>query len=386
MKLFGFELSKIKEPVVQTTQDTLINVSFSRPEMPSVREVKNKEYVLYGDDNLYPQKLIEYRNLSSIHNAILTSKSLIVAGEDLLFNGVPLVDMIPSPQLIKFFETPGEAGDLKDLVFKISSDYELFGSFALEIIWDVAHKSIAQINHICPSNLRSGKEEAGVVKKWYYSYDWCDVRKHPVYELPVFDPLQTQEFRQILYVGNWDSGLKFYGRPSYAPTLSWVATDGLISEFHLSNISNGFNPSMVLKFYKKPSSPEEKFDVVRDIKNQFGGNRNTGKLMVFFSDGKEFAPDIFPVDVSNLDKQFSVIADQVVQQIVSGHRVTSPMLLGIATPGKLGYSNELASAWTIFDKIVITPDQKVIEKELNKLMKINGITEKLTIKKLNPLV
>ena len=386
MKLFGFELSKVKPEVSMTTTDSVVTVAFSKPEMPSIKEYKNKLYVEFGERNLYPQKLIEYRNISSVHNAILTGKSLMVAGEDVLFDGRLINEFTPSPDLLKFYENPGNKGDLNDLIKKISNDYELFGAYALEIVWGFGHKFITEINHICPSTLRSGKEVNGEVKYWYYSKDWSNTREYPELEMPIFDENDTQTYNQILYVGNWDSGLRYYGRPAYAPTLNWVSVDGLIGEFHNSNISNGFNPSMVLKFYRKPNSPEEKFDIVRDIKNQFGGNKNTGKLMVFFSDGKENAPDIFPVDVSNLDKQFAVIADQVVQQILSGHRLTSPMLLAIPTGSKLGYSNEFEIAFKIFDKIVISPDQKVIEKELNKLMKINGLTEKLTIKKLNPLI
>jgi hypothetical protein len=368
-----------------TEQDSVYNLSFSRPEMPNIRETKNKDYVLYGEDNLYPNKLIEYRDISSLHNAILSTKSLMVAGEDILFDGKLTSEFLMSPEIQKFYENPGNAGDLKDLTAKISADYILYGAFSLEIIWAKNYKSIAEINYLDTGLIRSGKDDEGIVKEYWYSEDWSKLREYPAVSIPVFDK-NTKEPRQIVYAGNFQPGLKFYGRPSYASVLSWVAVDGLISEFHLSNISNGFNPSMTLKFFKKPSSPEEQENIVRSIKQQFGGNKNTGKVMIFFSDGKELAPEVLPVSVSNLDKQFSVIADQVVQQIVAGHKVTSPMLLGIATPGKLGYSSELESSFKIFNRIVIVPDQRVIEKTLNMLSSINGITEKISIKPLNPLL
>lgn len=386
MNLLGFEFGKQKPKETMTLQDSIVNLSFSRPELPTVREMKNKDWVLYGEDNLYPEKLIEYRDVSSLHNAILSTKSLMVAGEDILFNGLPLVEQTPSPAMQKFYDKPGNHGDLKDLIANISSDYELYGAFALEVIWSLDHTTIAELNYIDASKIRSGKDDGDGVKHYYFSKDWCKLREYPPIAVPVFDPEDKDSYRQIIYVGNFEAGMEFYGRPAYASVLSWVAIDGLISEFHLANISNGFSPSMALNFYKKPSSPEERENIVRDVKGQFGGNKNAGKVMIFFSDGKELAPEVTPIDVANLDKQFVAVAEQVLEQIIAGHKVTSPALLGIGVPGKLGYSSELEISYKIFDKIVIAPHQKVIEKTLNKITKINGIQETLSIKKLNPLI
>jgi hypothetical protein len=120
-------------------------------------------------------------------------------------------------------------------------------------------------------------------------------------------------------------------------------------------------------------------------KQQFKGADKAGKVITTFSDGKELAPEITPIQVSDLDKQFILIGESCVQQIISAHRVTSPMILGIATSGKLGYSNELEVSFKIFDKAVIAPDRLMLEKDFNIIMAYNGFNERIDLTTFNVL-
>jgi hypothetical protein len=189
-----------------------------------------------------------------------------------------------------------------------------------------------------------------------------------------------------MYVYRRLTGMDYYGLPSYLPALPWVDINQQMGIFHKSNLDNGMNPGMVIKFYKKPESEEQKGMIVQGIQKMFGGAKKTGKGMVFFSNGKDEAPDVQPIDVSNIDKQLLQLGEQVWQEIITGHRVTSPMLLGIASPGKLGYSTELESAWNIYNATVIRPDQLLIEQTVNKFIKAMGVPAKITIEPLNPLL
>jgi hypothetical protein len=73
------------------------------------------------------------------------------------------------------------------------------------------------------------------------------------------------------------------------------------------------------------------------------------------------------------DKRFTVINENVMQKILSGHRVTSPMLFGIKTPGSLGGADEIATSYAIMYATVIKPDQLVVTKVFNKIQKINEL-------------
>ena len=108
------------------------------------------------------------------------------------------------------------------------------------------------------------------------------------------------------------------------------------------------------------------------IKAQNGGAKNAGKAIIFYSDGKELAPDVDTIDATNIDQRLLQVADQIVQQIVTAHRA-HPQLLGIQTPGKLGYSSELLQSWEIFDKMVIMPERKLILDAFKQVLIYNGI-------------
>jgi hypothetical protein len=85
------------------------------------------------------------------------------------------------------------------------------------------------------------------------------------------------------------------------------------------------------------------------------------------------------IDVSNLDKQFIALADQIQSKIITGHRVTTTELFGISTPGRLGNS-DFATEVQVFQTFVIKPSQSQIEKTINKVLKINGLDVNFKIK------
>ena len=68
-----------------------------------------------------------------------------------------------------------------------------------------------------------------------------------------------------------------------------------------------------------------------------------------------------------------------------GHRVTSPMLLGVKTEGQLGGRNELLQAYELYMNSVVKPFQNTILKTFKKLLSINGIAIPIYIQDVKPL-
>jgi hypothetical protein len=119
------------------------------------------------------------------------------------------------------------------------------------------------------------------------------------------------------------------------------------------------------------------------IRQQHGGSKNAGKAIIFYSDGKELAPDVTTIDATNIDQRLLQVAEQITQQIITAHRA-HPQLLGIQTPGKLGYSSELVQSWEIFDKMVIRPERKLIFDAFKEVLIYNGVS-KIEIEDLKPI-
>lgn len=399
MKLFGFNVGRSVAPVMtQLGMDQLESlpgvsiVHFSRPEMPTTKESSRFDWVEFGEDNDYPDQLIKWLSTSPIHNAVVTSKAKMMGGQGILFDGVKPEDLIPTldPQqaslLSSLVTSPNPDHDLEELVRRLAFDFQLFGGYALESIFSVDRSRISELRHVPMNEVRSGKKQQDGKVHDFYVKDWSVKRDEP-HKISAFGE-DNGSYNQLMYVRNVRPGLKYYGEPGYTSALSWIAMEAAIGEFHLGSIKNGFSPSIAIKFFKKPTSPEEMDEIVRGVKKQFTIGQNGQKVMIFFSDGKELAPELEPLKVENIDRQLVDLQDQITQQVISAHRVTSPLILGIAQAGKLNSTGgeDLKTAFNVFDKIVIGPDRALLEKTLRQVCKLWGIKAKPSIEKLDPLI
>lgn len=403
MKIFNFEISRKKE--VKKEQTSVDHVQFALPALPVIREMSGKPWVYYGDDNLYPQHLKRIINQSPTQGAIIKGKAGMMCGDGLLINGTKtmqeskaLLSTLPlniQDAYSLFLKNPFNKYSTENLMLNLCIDFQTYGAYALEVVWSMDFTRIVTLKYVEVANIRSGILHNDEVKEYYYSRDWFYYTKSGFepFAIPAFKQYTPEEIRdekisksynQLIYVKN--GTLEYYGDPHFSEGISWVEIEGKLANFHLSNITNGFAPSMALKFYQKPGSPEEQKTIVNGIKKQYAGTGNAGRAMIFFSDGKDNAPDISDIPVSNLDKQYTSVNDLTIQSILTANQVTSPLLFGISTPGSLGGNTELATAYQIFNTSVIEPDRKRIENTFNEILSINGTGIEIEILPFNPLV
>ena len=387
MSILSDFLNRNKKPI---EPDSVHSISFAKAEPPSIKEDKNKDYVAFGADNLFPQELIEYRNGCSLHNAIIRSKSLIIGGGGLEIEWLGTPNAKQEATFKRFYDHPFPAGgNLHDAVQTMAYHLTEQGNIALQLTRDAINPDVYSYMKVMDvSRVRSGKfNESGLVERYYWARDWKTAKRDEIRSFPAYrmgdkekDPIE------VMYINRKLTGMEYYGLPVYLAALPWVDINMQMGTFHKSNLDNGFNPSMVFKFYKKPESQEQERMIVKGLNAMLGGAKNAGKGVVLFSNGKEEAPDVEPVPSPSVDKQLLQLNEQIWQEILSGHCVTSPMLLGIATPGKLGYSTEMESAWKIYNSTVIKPDQTLIERTVNDVLMAMGLPVKIKIKELNPLL
>lgn len=386
-------IKEYKQPKDKSTE--MYSVEFAIPPLPIFKEERSKDYVLYGDNNLYPQALRRILLQSPTQAAIIKSKSGMMAGDGFLIDGAKdqqsskeLLSKYPAAvqqDFLKFFFNANDGNDLEELHTLLCRDYQMYGAAAIEVVWSMDFTKISTIKYVNVANIRSGKYIGGKIEGYYYSRDWQYYTKEGFipFRIAAFDIKNKQEYNQLIYIKN--GNLEYYGEPSYIECLSNIEVEGKISNFDLSSIVNGFAPSIQIKFYVKPENPEQRKQIVDGIKKQYAGTGNAGGAMVFFSDGKELAPDVLPIPVSDLDKQYTAIDERTTQKILTANQVVSPLLFGITTPGQLGGNTELETAYQIFNRSVMEPDRKKFERVYNKLLAINNIPIRISIMPFNPL-
>lgn len=332
-------------------------------------------WVLYGDDNQYPQYLIHQFNGCAIHKSVITAKRELICGDGLICLNNPVVVVTP----VNGKET------VEEVFRKCALDYVLFGGYAMNIIWSKDRKSIAEFYHLDFSRIRSGKLKEDEITEYYYSPDWTNTRKYVPQRYPVFDQ-KNSEPSQILYHFDYLPNLSYYPIPDYSGGLPAINVDIQIKNFHNNNLKNGFNPSLFINFNNGVPSEQEKQEITSSLEHQFGGSYNAGKPVVSFNESKELSPEIIQIGTNASDNYYTALYDDINRSILSSHRVSSAELFGIATPGKLGGADEIIQHSEFFRNTVIIPYIQQLLPTFNKVMSLKYETPiKLEVKPLSIL-
>ena len=337
-------------------------LQLAKYEERSYRETPNREgFVNYGDDNLFPQYLVDLYHSSATHNALVTSIAMMIFGEG--FDASDLEGRLAFDQW-----------NLNDELRKACLDFKIQGGFALEVNWSLDRTTIANVSHLPFENVRSGfVNEEEKVEYYYYSKDWADKREEPV-EICSFDVEKKIDHpTQIMYVKPFSPGSFYYPKPDYVGSINYIELDKEISIYHINNMQNGMSPSFSIHFKNGIPPQEERNRIRMDIERQLSGAGNAGKFIVTYSDDPERKPDFEPFQLSDADKQYQFLSEEVTGKIMIGHRVTNPMMFGVATPGKLGGGAELEASEAIFEKNVIRPARRVVEDAVKMLLNAAGL-------------
>ena len=340
---------------------------FTAVELPSIKEVRGKDWMGYGANNLFPQEMIEIYNTSAMHATAVHAVANATKGQGLALVGEDHVNL------------DGET--LDDIFAKITLDYVLFGGYSLNLVWNKEGTRIAEIYHIPFAKVRSGKEnEDGEITHYYYSSDWSNIRKYVPKEYRKFNPTDNKKENasQIFYVYDYQPGQDYYPLPSYFAAITDCDLDARISRFHNQNLKNGVNPSMFIQFRSGIPTPDERQTIYREIDAAFSGEENAGKFFMSFSrPGEEM--EVTPIESANSD-YYVVLEQRITSRILTAHSITSAKLLGISEAS--GFSNnadEIKIAYQHFLATTIKPKQEKLLKTLEFVLRFYGLTINLRV-------
>lgn len=333
----------------------------------SLVERKNQFFISFGADNGFPNKLIDLVNYSSIHGTCVNATVEAIVGNGLTSD---------QPETLDFANFEGESWN--DVFKKVAKDLKLFGGFALEVIWSKDRTKIAEVYHIDFSYLRAKEKNLrGKVPGYYIWDEWNGVNSYvnqnleDIPYLPVYNPLKKDEEPSQIYVYySYRPGMKYYPLPDYVGALKVIELDAQVDNFHLSNITNGVVPSIAITTFTN-ANEEEREAIEIMLRNQYGGTENAGSLIYMDVDSPENAPVITPIQSNGTDEYYTTINDLVTQKILTAHRITSPMMLGIKTEGQLGGRQETIDAYLLFTNTVVKPFQQAILDCFDEIFKIN---------------
>ena len=371
-------------------KDTILSINLETSTAPIVQEVRGRDYIEYGTEdwrNLYPQFLIDLYYNSSTHAAIINQTSEMIAGEDLVCEEEEAINLEAYVKLKKFLRHANSNESLHQVIKKVAFDFKLQGAYALHIVWNRERTEIAEVYHIPVERVRAGRpNEMGKVDTFFISADWGNTRTNKPYPIAAFNVNDRTSGSQLLYSGAYSPNMDIYHTPDYIAANNWALVDQKVAEFHLNNIENGFSGSYFVSFANGIPTQEERRQIEQSLTEKFTGASNSGKFILTFSDDKTRTPEITPISVSDADKQYLALQELLVQNILTGHRVTSPMLMGIKSDTGLGSNvDELNAAGNFYLNTVVKPFQLHILNTLQTIFSVNNMDFPVKFVQLKPI-
>jgi hypothetical protein len=361
---------------IQAVKDAIHVVSLSSYTAPQVMESTRYEWVEYGDDNLYFNYLIDRYNGSPTNNAAVNGISEMIYGR-----GLDATDSNSKPT---------EYNEMKSLFSKscmkrICYDYKMMGQAALQVVYSKDRSKIVKVAHMPIETLRAEKARDGEVQAYYYSPDWSEVKKNDKPKrISAFG--MSKDAIEILYIRPYRAGFYYYSPVDYQGGLQYAELEEEIANYHISNIQNGLQPSMLINFNNGTPDKEQRDAIERAIYEKFSGSSNAGKFILAFNDSKELAATVDPVMLNDAHQQYQFLSDESMKKVMVSHRIVSPMLVGIKDNTGLGNNaEELQTASLLMDNTVIRPMQETILDGLEMILSYNNIELDIYFKTLQPL-
>jgi hypothetical protein len=361
---------------VKKVKDSIHVLNLTSYSSPQVVEDARNDWIAYGDDNDYFQYLIDRYNGSPTNNAAINGIAEMIYGRGL--------DATDSE------EKSSEYAEMKNLfkkhcIKKVCYDYKMMGQAAIQVIYSKDRSRIVQVEHMPIETLRAEKSKDGEIRGYFYHPDWSELKRNErPKRISAFGT--SRDSIEILYIRPYRAGFYYYSPVDYQGGLQYSELEEEIANYHINNIQNGLQPSMLINFNNGTPDKEQRDEIERAIYEKFSGSSNAGKFILAFNDSKELSATIEPVILNDAHQQYQFLSDESMRKVMVSHRIVSPMLVGIKDNSGLGNNaDELQTASLLMDNTVIRPMQVTIIDELEKILEYNNIDLELYFKTLQPL-
>lgn len=346
--------------------------------IPEIKEDYRNDWVTYGEDNNYFGDLIDNYLSSPTNSCCINGIVDMIYGR-----GLSATDSEEKPEMFARFKMILRDEEVK----KIVNDYKLLGQAAIQIVYNKSKTRITSLTHFPMETLRAEKAKDGKIRGYYYHPKWKKYKPtdDPT-RIPTFGNGNQSELRELYIIRPYRPGFYYYAPVDYHGCLQYCSLEEEVSNYHINNILNGLQPSLLINFNNGVPDEEAQQLIENKIQDKFGGTSNSGKFILAFNEDPDRKADIEPIHLPDAHAQYQFLSDEAREKIMLGHRVVSPILLGIKD--NTGFGNnaeELRTASVLMDNIVIRPFQEKIIECLKTILAFNEIDLNLYFITLQPI-
>lgn len=360
--------------------DNLMFLNLGAYTSPEVKEVKYKGWVEYSGGteykNNYFQYLIDRAVGSTTNGSIINGISRMIYGK-----GIGATDA--SSKTEQYAEMVSLLNPKE--VRKIIYDRKLFGMAAIQVTKKAG--KVTHVTHFPIQTLRPEiANEDGEIENYYYLPDWSKKKASETPEEISAFGFGGNNGNEIYIVRPYVSGFHYFSPPDYIGALPYAVIEEEIGDFQVNDVLNSFSGTKMINFNNGVPEETKREELKREIKNSVTGATGQ-RVIVAFNDNAENKATIEDVALDDAPEHYQYLSTECFNKLIVGHRVTSPMLLGIRD-GNNGLGNnaeEIKTATLLMDNLTIKPFQMEILEAFNEILKINDISLNLYFKTIEPL-
>ena len=246
---------------------------------------------------------------------------------------------------------------------------------------------VKEVHHFPMETLRAEKcNDEGEIEGWYYSNHWDNLKPTEKPErIPAFGFGKANGV-EMYVLKPYEAGKYYYSSPDWSSAMPYAVLEDEIGDYLINDCINGFSGTKVVNFNNGVPDPEKMQAIKSDVLGKLTGSRGE-KVIVAFNNNSESKTTIDDIPLNDAPQHYQYLADECFRKLIVGHRVTSPMLLGIRE-GNDGLGNnaeEIKNATQLFDNIVIQCFQDQVIECIDAILSINDIALDLYFKTLKPL-
>lgn len=325
--------------------------NYNRPE---IKEVSGKKWVLNGDKNQFYYDIIDAYNGSPTNSAIIDSYSQFIYGK-----GLTSKDKVSKASSWASVMSLLSKSDLR----KVCKDFEMFGEASIELKY--LDNKLQKIYHIAKQCVAPEiSNEDGEITGYYFSYDFRNVQKYRPIRFDAFGygEQENGERSEIFVISDYQVGQFYYKNPSYISGLPYSMMESELANYCINHIQNGLSFGHIINMNTGVQlSEEEIMQNTAQIKTHLTGSGNAGKFFLNWNDNKDSEITISPLEVSDAHRQYEFLSAESRQQIMTSHKLTSPMIVGVKdSSGFSSNADELEVAFNELMINVIKPKQEIL--------------------------
>lgn len=327
----------------------------------NIKPVLGRNYILNGHNNR------NFKTYQDAYDDSPTNQSIINAFVNYIYGeGLHNSSTISDIDINEFLS--------KEDVKLICKDYKLYGGFSVQIVWDsnVSEKRPLKVKYIPVYKLGVNYDiQSMEINGYWYSYDWERQYNYRPVLYPKFQGSYNGNDLEILTVKRAHAE-PFFPIPDYISGIPWAQAEGELANAALNHFKNGLGEITVINYNGgRMATPELAKKEADKTRENIGGTRNNGQIMVSFNEDAQFATTVDRVSPPDLNQQNVFFSEEAERKIIVSHSAPPILFTGSNTgSGFSSNADEIEVATNALYRRHINPMREVIIDGLSTIFRL----------------